>query len=261
MKEKFADLSKYVPILARYPNVVTAVETFCGITQVRRWFAESAKEDNPFLGVSRRAEMGVTFHGEKIPNEGPVVVVANHAYGAADALALAGHCLGVRDDVKILANSELTNLEGVGKWLLSVSLLQEGSAAKENSASLRAMLKHVKVGGCVVIFPAGKVAVWRDGGMQDPPWSEHMVYLIQRMKAQVIPVWFFGGTAPWIQVLSQPSVFIRRALIPRGLVAMKGKEIVARVGAAFSSEELAEKKEEGTSWLRRKLEQVRDSGN
>ncbi len=261
MKQEFADLKKYVPILGRYPSLLNALESFCGITQVRRFFKEASLEENPFLGVARRAGMGIDFQGEEIPAEGPVVIVANHAYGGPDALALAAKALEVRRDVKILANAELMNLEGVEEWFLPVSLLQKGNAAQENTASLRGMLKHVRSGGCLVVFPGGQVAVWREGGMKDPPWNDHVVTLMQRMKATIVPIWFYGSNPAWMRVISQLSIYAKRALIPRGLLEKKGRDIVARVGKSFSTSELIEKKGEGSRWLRARLERLGDCGN
>jgi putative hemolysin len=124
--------------------------------------------------------------------------------------------------------------------------------------SLREMLRHVKSGGCLLVFPAGRVAFWQDGQIKDPPWNDHLVTLMSRMKATVVPVWFFGGVPAWMQVVGKISSFLRTAFIPRGLVELSGQEIVGRVGSSFSTE-LLKKKEKG--WLRKHLEGLRDLGN
>jgi len=261
MKKKFADLSHYVPALKKSPSLLATLENFCGITQARRLFNESRHDENPFMGVARRLGMTITFKGQSIPKEGPVVVVANHAFGGPDALAICAKSIEARREVKILANAELMNLEGTQEWFLPVSLLQEGSAAKENTASLRAMLKHVRSGGCLVVFPGGQVAVWRDGAMRDPLWNDHVVTLMQRMKATIVPVWFYGANPPWMRVISQLSIMAKRALIPRGLWEMRNREIIAEVGESFPSSELAGKGAEGGHWLRTKIERLADRGN
>ncbi len=260
-KEKFADLKRHLPKLARWPSLIDGIESFCGIKQARDLFQASAQEENPFFGVMNRLNITMTFQGEEIPKEGPVIIVANHAYGGPDALAISAKAIEVRRDVKILANAELCHLDGVENWFLPVSLLQKGSAAAENTSSLRAMLKHVRAGGCLVVFPAGKVSVWREGGIKDPEWNDHVVTLMQRMKGTIVPVWFYGSNPPWMLILSQLSLSLKRVLIPRGLTELKGGEILAKVGKPFSCRELAEKKEGGSRWLRRRLEVLGDSGN
>ncbi len=261
MPDEFADLRKYVPALAKFPDLLALAERGLGISQSRQLFQDSVEDENLFLGVAQRLGMKLDFFGEEIPKEGPAVVVANHAYGGADAIAIMAHCLKYRSDVKALANGELMGLAGVEDYFLPVSLMQEGNAAQENTSSLRGMLKHVKKGGCLVVFPAGRVSYWQGTDISDPEWNDHVVSLMQRMKTEIIPVWFFGGNPAWVQLLSQMSVFIRRALITRGLMQARHREISARVGVSFSSEALRDQQESGSQWLRKKIEELRDFGN
>ena len=259
MEERFADVTKHVPWFAGHPFLASLVEWFCGISQVRRFFHEASRDENPFAGVACRAEMGIELKGlkEEVPSEGPVVIAANHSHGGPDALALAATLLELRPDTMILCNAELMALPGVKRYFLPVTLMKEGSAG-ENSGSLRLMLKHVKGGGALMVFPAGRVAFWQEGGIKDPPWNNHVVKLVSRMNATVVPLWFFGGVPPWMQILSKLSGFVRTALIPRGLISMRGRVMEGRVGKAFPSERL---KIEEIGWLRKHLESLRDLGN
>ncbi|MGJ8697307.1 MAG: 1-acyl-sn-glycerol-3-phosphate acyltransferase [Verrucomicrobiaceae bacterium] len=259
MPERFADITKHVPWFAKRRGLAHVVESFLGFVEIRELFADSVAEANPFAGVARRAgvEIGLDGLADEIPKTGPVVIVANHSHGGPDALALAAKCVEVRPDTLILCNRELMALPGVNRFFLPVSILESGNAA-ENSATLRKMLKHVKGGGALVVFPAGRVAYWQEGVIKDPPWNDHVVKLMSRMEATVVPVWFFGGNPAWIQILSKLSAFIRTALIPRGLLELRGRTIVGRVGKAFSSDRL---REGGAVWLRGQLEELRDLGN
>ena len=259
MEERFADITKHLPWFAGHPVLARLVESACGITQVRKFFADSADEINSPAGVARRAGMKISLEGleNEIPKEGPVVIAANHSHGGPDALALAAKCLELRPDTLILCNAELMALPGVNQHFLPVTLMKEGSAAG-NSGSLRTMLKHVKGGGSLVVFPAGRVAFWQNGEIKDPPWNDHVVKLIARMDTTVVPIWFFGGTPAWMQICSKLHGFVRTALIPRGLLEMKGRTMKGRVGKSFHSDLL---KVDGTRWLRKHLESLRDLGN
>ena len=262
-EERYADVRKHLPFLREREGLACLVEKFLGITSIRRIFAESANEENPFAGVARRLNLKIEIDGlaEKVPSEGPVVFVANHAFGGADALALTTAMREYRDDMRMLANEEVTHLGGVKDWMIPVSLLQEGSAAGQNTASLRVMLKHVRDGGCLGVFPAGRVAFWQEGEHREPEWNHHVVRLLQRMDATVVPIWFFGKPAAWIRILSMISPFVRTALITKGLAVMKNSTIRGRVGETFSTKEIKESGVDGGVWLRRKLEALRESGN
>lgn len=260
--EQFADVRTHVPFLARHEGLARAMEGLLCYPKIRRAFAESAEEKNPLAGVVQRLGLKVRLEGlaEKIPATGPVVIVCNHAHGGADALALMAEMIRIRPDFKALANRETTLLEGLGPWVFPVSILDPEKAG-ENISSLRAMLKHMRQGGALGLFPAGRVAFWQGDRMRDPAWNEQVVKLLQRMDATVVPLWFFGNPPPLINFLSRLSAFVRMALIPTALVKMEGREIVARAGEPFDGSDLKKMGDKAGPWLRRRLETLCEKGN
>jgi putative hemolysin len=260
--EQFADVRKHLPFLARHEGLACLLEGLLCYPEIRQAFADSAGEQNPFSGVARRLglEIRVEDLAERIPKNGPVVVVANHGFGGSDALALKAIMHDLRDDFKVLANREVVLLPGMADTVFPVSILDQDNT-RENAASLRAMLRHVKRGGSLGVFPAGRVAYWKGDRMVDPPWNEHTVKLLQRMNATIVPLWFYGKPPAGINFLSRLSGFVRTALIPTGLAKMKGQEIVARAGEPFESSELRKHGEQAGIWLRRKVESLSVLGN
>ena len=258
----FGDVRIYFLFLARHDSLACLLGKLLCYPEIRQAFADSEGEKNPFAGVARR--LGLEIRAEelagRIPKEGPVVVVSNHGFGGADALALQAVMSDLRDDFKILANREVGLLPGVAPTVFPVSILDQGNT-RENTTSLRAMLKHVRMGGALGVFPAGRVAYWRGDRMVDPPWNEHIVKLLQRMNATIVPLWFYGNPPAGINFLSRLSGFVRTALIPTGLAKMRGLEIAARAGEPLDSRELREQKDAAGPWLRKKLESLSDLGN
>ncbi|MFT7302426.1 MAG: putative hemolysin [Akkermansiaceae bacterium] len=259
---QFADVRTHVPFLAKHEGLARGLEELLCYPEIRRAFMESAAEKDPMVGVARRLGLKYRLEGlaEKIPSTGPVVVVCNHSHGGADAMALMAAMTDLRPDFKALANRETTLLEGLSPFVFPVSIL-DSEKAGENVSSIRAMLKHVRQGGALGLFPAGRVAYWQGDRMRDPAWNEQVVKLLQRMNATVVPLWFFGNPPPLINLLSRFSSFARMALIPTGLMKMAGREIVARVGEPFDGRDLKEMGEEAGTWLRRHLETLREKGN
>ncbi|MEM6429923.1 MAG: 1-acyl-sn-glycerol-3-phosphate acyltransferase, partial [Deinococcota bacterium] len=87
---------------------------------------------------------------EHIPKQGPLIIPANHP-GLADALALLASI--PRDDLIIVAAqrpllSALPNLAG------KLVYVAEGS---RQDALLRQLVRHLRVGGSVLLFPAGGI--------------------------------------------------------------------------------------------------------
>ena len=261
-KEKFADVREHLPFLRRHDGVADVLEWVLRYPKVRKAFADSEGSERPFHEAARRLGLGVRVEGVgvKIPATGPVVVVANHAHGGADALALMVEMHDHRPDFKVLANREVTLLPGVESVVFPVSLFGTGDTSR-NSASVRAMLRHVRAGGALGVFPAGRVAIWKGDRMVDPVWNQHVVKLLLRMDATIVPVWFFGNPPASVNLLSQFSTLVRTALIPTGLAMMEGREVTARVGEPIPAKEFQDKGEGAGDWLRAKLESLSDFGN
>lgn len=262
--EQFADVRNHIPILARHERSALLLESFLCYPEIRRAFAECSGEQNPWAAIADKLGLRITLEGlaERVPAEGPVVVIANHGHGGADALALIAVMSHLRKDFRILANREVTLLEGIDEEtnIIPVDLL-EGRDRKGNPAALRTTLKHVRDGGALGIFPAGRVAYWQGDRIKDPDWSPHIIRLLQRMNATVVPLWFFGRQPSWIAILSKLSAFVRTALIPTSLAKMKGREIVARAGEPVDSRKLRDLGEAAGPWLREQLESISDLGN
>lgn len=258
-KGAFAELARVMPGLAKWPRVVAFAERALGIVAVREWFRQAAGAANPFAEVARLAQIDLACDGaEHLPENGAAVVVANHPFGGPDALAVAAMALEKRPDVVSLANDELIRLPGVAPYFLAVNLLGKDAVAQRrtNARAFRKLIAHVKGGGCVIIFPAGQVADWRGDRLQDPPWSPHITVLLQRLEVPVIPIKVTGALPIWISIVGSFGATLRRALIPRGMVSMRGRQVQLTVGKAFSMADLAPEVEKATAQLRAAVERL-----
>lgn len=88
---------------------------------------------------------------ENVPSEGPLLLVSNHP-GLADAVAL--FAATPRDDLRVIAADRplLDALPNTARYLLTV---EESSAGRSGVA--RAAARHLRGGGAVLTFPAGKI--------------------------------------------------------------------------------------------------------
>lgn len=163
---------------------------------------------------------------ERIPENGRVLIVANHPSGAIDALALLHFVGSIRRDVKIVANDFLCALDGLRDLLLPLRIL----GGRPSAESLDAIENALASEQCVIVFPAGEVSRlgWR--GISDTRWRRGAVRFARNTGAPVLPVkigarnsaLFYGAAA-----ICKP---IGTALLPREVFARRGSRLELRIG-------------------------------
>jgi putative hemolysin len=157
---------------------------------------------------------------EAVPKDGPVVLVANHPFGGADAVLL-GHLMHqLRPDAKIMANYLVNRVRNVRPHMITVDpFVQVKGSTTRNTAPLRDALRHLKQGGMMAVFPGNSVAQFRlkDMRISENEWSPHIAALIRRTKATVVPVFFGGTNSLLFQFASLLHPMLRTALLAREL--------------------------------------------
>ncbi len=189
------------------------------------------------LGVSyevRGGDLGV------IPAAGPLVVVANHPFGAVEGLILADLLHTVRADVKLIANYLLHCFPEIRELFIFVDPFGSKQSVPGNAVALKRAATWLRNGGLLGVFPGGEVSHlrWDRQGIADPIWSAALAGLVRRTQAQVLPVFFHGLNGPLFQVLGLIHPKLRTALLPRELLNKKGKVIGVTVGKLLPAKKL-----------------------
>lgn len=179
---------------------------------------------------------------ERIPAEGPVVVVGNHPFGAIEGILLASILRRRRDDYKIMANYLLARIPQMATMLISVDPFGRASSAARNIKPLKEALKWVADGHLLGVFPAGEVShmTWKRRQVADPAWSESIGRLIRKTGAPVMPLYFDGANSTMFQLMGLVHRRLRTAMLPRELLNKRHKRIEVRVGRMIRPEKLDE---------------------
>lgn len=261
--EAFLDVATVLPALAGdgwRGFLRRALETLLGINRSRETFRQASWDARP--GEALVAGFGLELDArgvvESIPATGGAVIVANHPFGGADAISLIALGLRKRSDFLILANEVAAAAPGVGRWFLPLSILGDREAARKNALTLRAALDHLRGGGLLAVFPAGEVSTWQPslGRIADAVWSPHVAALARKAKVPVLPLRFFGENPAWFHFAGKIHPLIRTALLPRVLLAMRGKAVHCRTGTIIQASDM-EAIEDPTALLRERVETVR----
>lgn len=167
----------------------------------------------------------------RIPKTGPLVIVANHPFGAIEGIIMAAMLRQVRPDVKIMANFVLKRIPEVRDLFVAVNPFGGKGATRSNAAPMKEALQWLKQGGLLVVFPAGEVSHLKPfKGVEDSPWSRSIGRLIQLAEAPVQPVYFHGANSLLFQIAGLMHPLLRTAMLPRELINKANTTIPIRIG-------------------------------
>lgn len=174
---------------------------------------------SPFLGTLLD-HFGVQYQInqaelKRIPQSGPVVVIANHPLGGIDGIILMHVLQQLRPDMKMMSNFMIQRIEPIKKWIIPVNPFDKKQSKRSSVGGFREVLRHLEHGGLVTIFPAGEVASKLKKQIPiDPDWNEATLRLIQRAKVPVVPVYFHARNSPLFYRLAQTHDLLRTAKLP-----------------------------------------------
>ncbi len=238
-----ADQTLRMPRVGAIGWLAPGLERVTGLDRLQRLYdcRPAGKTPEGFIAwllEALRIEIEVNAEpGCDIPLQGPMVVVANHPFGALEGVAIALHLLRLRPDVKILANSLLCRVPEIAPLVIPIDTFGSRPAL----ASLRAAGRHLASGGCLLTFPSGMVSRFSppDRETVDPPWHNTATKLALRANASVLPVFVEGRSSALSLCLGALHTRLRTAMLPRDLLAQQGKTLRLRILKQVSASELA----------------------
>jgi putative hemolysin len=255
------------PAVGTQPEVLSRVAVdfpglagkFVPVDKVRDLYRRVQQSPEGFRLENLLTEMriGLRFDAadqQRIPADGPVVVVANHPYGMLDGAILTVLLTRVRPDVKVLTNFLLSDIPELQQHCVFVDPLHTDRSIESNRQALRQALAWLRQGGMLAIFPAGEVSQWHVPAAQiaDPEWNETAVRLIRKSGASALPVYFCGHNSVGFQLLGMIHPKLRAAFLLQEFLQQEGKTVEVRVGSVVASDAIAGIGEdrEATEYLR-----------
>ena len=176
-----------------------------------------------------------------LPRSGPLVIAANHPYGGIDGLAAISALLRRRSDLRVVATTALAALAPLRRILFPVDNFGRRDALAANVVMVRAALRHVHAGGCLLLFPAGAVSHLDLGSASvvDPPWKRTAVRLISATGAPVAPIYVHGSNGAGFQLAGLLHPTLRTAMLPREVTNKRGTVLDLRLGRPIAAERIA----------------------
>src|SRR5437762_3500630 len=134
------------------------------LAEVNRLYAESLAVDgarNYFASIQRVLNVEYELDegdAAKIPESGPLVIVANHPFGAVEGVILGQILTQRRPDVRLLGNHWLTEIPELREWVIPVDPWGGEEAVRANIAPVKSCLRWLNQGGVLATFPSGTVS-------------------------------------------------------------------------------------------------------
>ena len=226
--------------------LIRGIERVTGQPKLRRLYQIYRRErtrESFWQAAVRHLGLRVRYDEERLraaPKDRALVVIANHPYGVIDGLTTGYLVERIRADFKIMANGLFTRADELRDVVLPVDFSEAPRALQTNIRSRAEASDHLAAGGCLVIFPAGGIS-WAPttfGRAVDRPWKLFTAKLIQKHRADVLPLFFEGQNSPLFHLASRFSMTLRSSLLFHEVVQRMHSELHVRVGEIVPHEVL-----------------------
>ncbi len=248
-REKITDLTKLIKGGDKLPKwLVLWAEKRLGLHALNVAHAkieddwEAGCKENFFKLACKYLNLNYDLTGlENIPKEGPCVIVCNHPHGMSDGLMFGDVVMRVREDIRIVVNEFLQCVRGMVPYEIMVDVYGGEAAKRANMAGMREILRWLKGGHCILVFPSGSAATYshQDRRVIDDPWQANISSLIRKTGATVVPMHISGRTGIFFQLISIINKGIRSNFLAREILRDGRMRHTIRLGRAISPATIA----------------------
>ncbi|WP_165725769.1 GNAT family N-acyltransferase [Pseudoalteromonas sp. SA25] len=161
----------------------------------------------------------------KIPKQGPCIVVCNHPYGMIEGVIIAKLLTHYRSDTKVMANVGLKIFTEIKDYFIFANPLKPKAAI--NTSAIKQCFKHVNNDGLLVVFPAGRVSFFQSKKQRvtDGQWNRLAAQLALKTQAPLLPVFISGQNSPMFYNLGRIYYRFRLLMLIRELLKIQKRSI------------------------------------
>ncbi len=177
------------------------------LNQLEKVYAKASETgSNDFVGkVLDLLNVSVEFNEKqlkRIPEKGPVIVVANHPLGGIERLLLIKYLGQIRSDIKILGNPLLQKVDPLAGYFIIQKPQLSLIPGKKPTALPEELKIHLENGGMLCLFPSGSGSTFHPFyGLTDKVWQLQLIKFIREAQVPVMPVFFQGKPGKMVALM------------------------------------------------------------
>jgi len=164
-------------------------------------------EDNRFQEILHCAKVTLDATGT-LPTHGAAIVVANHPTGPMDGIVFGAWLTAQRSDVRILTTEALATIPSLRDWVIPLRLYDGPHDEQSNAQSLRKVIAHLRRGGVIAVFPAGRIEL-PDPHHNSDHWQDSIFSIAHRFQVPIHCVRLHQQHATWVTRLLKLHAWIR----------------------------------------------------
>ncbi len=176
---------------------------------------------------------------ERLPKNGPFIILSNHPTGITDGIALYDAVKPVRPDVLFYANSDAERVcARFNETLIPVEWVQSKRTRERTRVTLKMTDEAFEAKRPLAIFPAGRLARMRDGALRDPEWMPTAASLSRKYEVPIVPVHMSGPYSFWFHTFAKVSAELRDITLFHELLNKQGKTYKLTFGRPIPSDQV-----------------------
>ena len=228
---------------------IKIIELFTGKIKLKKLYDQYILENNPPENLWNDAIKKLKFKlqtnykdGSFIPNNGRLIIVANHAFGVADGVSLCSVISNTRQDYKMITHKVLRQADAVKNKIIPIDFSPNREAMLANIDARNEAERVLQNDGVIVIFPSGQIATKDNLKLKtkahDGDWKQFVSKLIVKTKSPVIPSYFEGQNSQLYHIANKMGQTFRYSLLMYELTRKIGDTINLHFGKVIPFSEL-----------------------
>jgi len=169
---------------------------------------------------------------ERVPREGPVVVICNHPTGMADGMAVYDALKPIRPDIQFFANADAHRVcPRFDEALIPVEWVEAKRTRERTRLTLAMTRQAMEDGRALVIFPSGRLArIDAKGRLADPEWAPTAFSIARKYEATISPIHLAGPASSLFHFFDRFSGELRDVTLFHELLNKRGRRFGLTVG-------------------------------